>query len=152
MSGPKAIAGVHLVKTEDTAQADDIRDIVHAEQQGRILDPHATQREQEEERKGEAYFFEAVARRIDERLTWAASKLRVVELGERDGYLMRLSDREGRPYEIQVLYDDLVEIALAQRAWETERGPTVMADLICDKLTEARRKYFERMFGPSITS
>ena len=149
-SGPKAIPGVHLVKTECTSAADDVRDIIAAEVQGRATnEAHQTRQEAIEEEKAAAYFWEVVARAIDARLTWAQGKVKVIELGSRDGYHLTLKDREGRPYEVQVYYSDLVDVALAEQAWETERGPQLMADHICSKLQAARQKYFERMYGQS---
>jgi hypothetical protein len=139
---------VHLVKTECTSAADDIRDIIAAEVQGRATEAaHQTRAELEEEKRAEAYFFTVIARRLDERLTWAEGKIKIVELGNRDGYHLTLKDREGRPYEVQVYYSELVEVAAAQRAFETERGPVLMADHIAEKLEAARRRYFERMYG-----
>lgn len=155
MTAPKAIPGVHLVKCGDPAalaEADDIRDIVNAELHGRMRADYQAVSDKEAERRAEAYFFEVVARTIDARLTWAAGKCKLIETGERDGYFITLRDREGRPYQVSVLYDELAEVAIVQRAHDTERGPELMAELICDRLEAARRHYFMRMIGPDLSA
>lgn len=149
----KAKPGVHLVKCGDPAalsEADDIRDIVAAELHGRMRADYQAASDREAEQRAEAYFFEVVARTIDARLTWAHGKCKLIESGNRDGYYITLRDREGRPYEASVLYDELAEVAIAQRAHDTERGPELMAELICAKLDAARAHYFHRMIGHDV--
>lgn len=149
---PPPVPGVFLALTPDdpeqARQADDIRDLVAAEVQGRATDTdQPTQNEIEEERRAEAHFFEVVATHLHTHLTWAHGKARVIELGTRDGYHITLRDREGRPYEVQIYYSDLAEIALQQREHDRELGPERCAAHIADKLNQARKRYFERMIS-----
>ncbi len=148
----KPIPGLHLVKVlDDPAEdkmADDVVDLVREIQRGAETD-YQSKADAETEKRAEQEFFLALARKIDERLTWASGKARVTELGTRDGWHISLKDREGRPYEIEITYDALAEVALLQRCADEERGIEVMVNSIVDKLLKARQRYFERMYGVS---
>jgi hypothetical protein len=146
----KPITGLHLVKVfdgptgaEDDKQADDVVDLLREVQRGASTD-YKSKAEEEDETRGEREFFLALARKIDERLWWARGKARIVELGTRDGWSIGLHDREGRPYEVQITYSELAEVAILQRVHDSERGPDVMCGHICDQLEAARKRYYDR--------
>lgn len=141
-----------LVRTSPAAEhavADDVTDLLDELRRGASPD-YVSAADVEDERRASESFFTALARAIDSRLPWAAGRAVVAELASRDGWSVALRDRDGRPYDVTVTYSALADVALLQRAHDTERGPSVMAGLIVERLEAARRRWFERMRGPEV--
>jgi len=153
---PPAIPGVHLVKTtstEEDSMASDVVDILQEGLRGStdtdvggVEETYLTTLEKDEAARTEREFLQAVAHRCRERLPWANRKrgLRVVELGNRDGWRFTVYDREGRPFEVEISYSNIAQVATIQRkAAQSNFHKTL--DYVCDQLFEARVQFHKRL-------
>lgn len=152
---PVPVPGVHLVKTTDRAEdsmASDVVDILQADQRGSTdtdtgsaEETYLTTLEQDEARRVEHEFLQALAHRVRERCTWADGKrgLAVGDLGTRDGWRFSVYDREGRPFEVEVSFSNVYQIAKEQRKTTFGNFHRVL-DNICDQLRDARVRYMAR--------
>lgn len=152
---PPPVAGVHLVKTTDRAEdslASDVMDILHEATRGGpdcdvggVEETYVTTLAADEAKRTEHEFFQALARRVKERCPWADGKrgLQVGELGDRNGWRFGVYDTDGRPFEVEIFYSHIHEIAQQQRKGTLSNFHRVL-DNVCDKLRDARVKYFVR--------
>jgi hypothetical protein len=152
---PPAVPGVHLVKTttrEEDSMASDVVDILQAAQRGSsdtdvggVEETYRTTLEQDEARRTEHEFFQALGRRVKERCPWADGKrgLAIGDLGTRDGWRFSIYDREGRPFEVEVSFSSIAEVAQQQRKSTLGNFHRVL-DNICDRLRDARVAYMAR--------
>lgn len=158
MSDPKPVAGLHLVKTTDPAEdamASDCMDIIRAEMRGSTdtdcggIEEKATTLEQDEASRTEAYFFRAIADKLKERIgDWANGKKGVAfgDLGERNGYRISVYDKDGRLFEVEMLYSEIAAVAAMQRHSTISNFEHTL-DRIVAKFQEARRVWFARRDG-----
>jgi hypothetical protein len=118
---------------------------------GGVEGTYRTTLEQDEARRTEHEFFQALARRVRERCPWADGKrgLAISDLGTRDGWRFSLLDKEGRPFEVEVSFSSIAQIAQEQRK-TTFGNFHRMLDNICDRLRDARAKWFARMETPEL--
>ena len=152
---PPAVPGVHLVKTttrEEDSLASDVVDILHDATRGSpdtdvggVEDTYRTTLEQDEARRTEHEFFNALARRVRERCTWADGKrgLKVGDLGTRDGWRFSVYDREGRLYEVEVSFSHIAQVAAKQRRGTLSNFHGIL-DTVCDQLRDKRADYYRR--------
>lgn len=153
---PPAVPGVHLVKTtsrEEDSMASDVVDILQASQRGStdtdtgaVEETYLTTLEQAEAKKVEHQFLQALAHRVRERLPWTDGKhgLQVGELGTRDGWRFSVRDKEGRPFDIEIGFSNIHQVATEQRKTTFGNFHRVL-DNICDQLRDARVKYITRV-------
>jgi hypothetical protein len=158
---PVAVPGVHLVKTtsrEEDSLASDVVDILQEglrgstdTDSGGVEGTYRTTLEQDEARRTEHEFMQALAKRLKERCPWADGKrgLQVSDLGTRDGWRFGLFDKEGRPFEVEVSFSSIAQIAQEQRK-TTFSNFHRMLDNICDRLRDERAKWFARMEAPGL--
>jgi len=152
---PPAIPGVHLVKTttrEEDSMASDVMDILQEGLRGGtdtdvggVEETYVSTLAQDEARRTEHEFFQALGRRVRERCPWADGKrgLAIGDLGTRDGWRFSIYDREGRPFEVEVSFSGIAEVAQQQRKSTLGNFHRVL-DNICDQLRDARVKYMAR--------
>lgn len=152
---PPAVLGVHLVKTtsrEEDSLASDVMDILHDAVRGGadcdvggVEETYVSTLAADEARRTEHEFFQALARRVRERCPWADGKrgLQIGELGGRDGWRFGVYDCEGRPFEVEIFFSHIHEIAAQQRKGTLSNFHRVL-DSVCDKLRDARVRYFVR--------
>lgn len=159
---PPAIAGVHLVKTtsrEEDSLASDVMDIVQESLRGGtdtdtggVDTEYQTTLEADQAKRTEAEFFRAIADRLKLRVgDWANGKkgLACGDLGERNGWRFGLYDRDGRLFEIEVLYSEIAAVAAMQRSADLSNFEHVL-DRIVAKFQEARRVWFARRDGVTL--
>lgn len=156
---PKPVAGLHLVSTvsrEESSLASDVVDILQEglrggtdTDTGGVETGQATTLEQDEARRTEAYFFRAIADKLKERIgDWANGKRGVAfgDLGERNGYRIGVYDKDGRLFEIELLYSEIAAVAAMQRHSTLSNFEHTL-DRIVAKFQEARRVWFARRDG-----
>ncbi len=156
MSGPGAIAGQHLVKcVDDPAEdklADDVVEILRDGLRGGtdcdvggVEGAYLTTLEKDAARRTEYEFMQALAHRLRERCPWVdgGQGLRVRELGTRDGWRFSVTDREGRPYAVEISFSEIYEISKLQRN-ATLSNFTGTLDHIAQKMNLTRADYFAR--------
>lgn len=158
---PAPIPGVHLVKTtsrEEDSMASDVVDILQEGLRGSsdtdvggVEGTYRTTLEQDEARRTEHEFFQALARRVKERCPWADGKrgLAVGDIGSKDGWRFSVYDRDGRLFEVEISFHHIAQIAQAQRKTTLGNFHRVLDD-VCDRLRDARAKYFARMETPEL--
>ena len=158
---PPPVPGVHLVKTttrEEDSMASDVVDILREGLRGGmdcdvggVEETYRTTLEQDEARRTEHEFFNALGRRVKERCPWADGKrgLAIGDLGTRDGWRFSVYDKEGRPFEVEVSFSSIAEVAQQQRKSTLGNFHRVL-DNICDRLRDARARYFVRRDGVEI--
>jgi hypothetical protein len=157
----KPIAGVHLVKAfdgpnnpskADEELATDCVDILRSGLRGGpdcdvggAEEAYITTRDLGEMQRTEHEFVHALAKRIREVLPWADGRagLTVSDLKVAPGWHFMIRDTEGRPYDVQITFSEIYEIASAQRK-QTFGNFRKTLDLICNKLRDARVSYFTR--------
>ncbi len=153
---PPPVAGLHLVKVGPESEHSLASDCVDILQEGLrggadcdvggVEGTYRTTLEQDEARRTEHEFFQALAKRAKERCPWADGKrgLAIGDLGTRDGWRFSLYDREGRLFEVEVSFHAIAEIANQQRK-ATLGNFHRMLDNVCDRLRDKRVEYFSRM-------
>jgi hypothetical protein len=152
---PPPVPGVHLVKTtslEEDSLASDVVDILQEglrgstdTDSGGVEETYVTTLAQDEARQTEHEFFQALARRVRERCPWTDGKrgLGIGDLGTRDGWRFSVYDQDGRPFEIEVSFSNIAQVAQQQRKSTLGNFHRVL-DNICDQLRDARARYFAR--------
>ncbi len=160
---PPAAAGVHLVSTvprDEASLASDVVDILQAATRGSsdtdvggVEETYLTTLEQDQARIVERQFLEALAQRVKQQCPWADGRrgLRVGELGDRHGWRFSLFDTDGRPFECEISYSHIAQVAAMQRAASMSNFGAVL-DSVCEKLQEARGVYFARRDSLEISS
>lgn len=153
---PAPIPGVHLVKTtsrEEDSMASDVMDILQDGLRGStdtdtggVEETYLSTLAQDEAKRIEHEFFQALARRVRERLTWSDGRagLGICELGTRDGWRFSVRDKEGRPFEVEISFSNIAQIAQQQRKTTFGNFHRVL-DNICDQLRDARVAYVARV-------
>lgn len=167
MAEGKPIPGVHLVKAfdgpnpsrADDAMADDVVEILRDGLRGGtdcdvggVESEYQTTRELEEAKRTEMEFFRAIGQRLKERCgDWANGKrgLACGDLGERNGWRFGLYDKDGRLFEIEVLYSEIQAVAAMQRSATISNFEHTL-DRVVAKFQEARRTWFARRDGVSL--
>jgi len=157
---PPPVPGVHLVKTtsaEEDSLASDVVDILQEGLRGStdtdtggVEETYLTTLEKDEAARTEREFMSALARRIGDRCPWAHGKrgLKVVELGTRDGWRFSVFDREGRPFEVEISFSSIAQVAQRQRKASFSNFHKTL-DHIVDQLQEERVKHFRRLQAAS---
>jgi hypothetical protein len=154
---PAPVAGVHLVKTtsrEEDSLASDVVDLLREGTRGGtdtdvggVEETLITTQQADELARTEQEFLQALAGRIKEVCPWVDGKrgLAVRELGAIGGHGWAFSvyDRDGRPFDVQLTYSEIREVALVQRRATVSNFRRVL-DNVCEKLTLARAGYFAR--------
>lgn len=152
---PPPVAGVHLVKTttrEEDSLASDVMDILQEATRGGpdcdvggVEETYVTTLAADEARRTEHEFFQALARRVKERCPWADGTrgLQIGDLGTRDGWRFGVYDKDGRPFEVEIFFSHIHEIAAQQRKGTLGNFHRVL-ETVCDKLRDARARYFVR--------
>ncbi len=152
---PVPVAGLHLAKTTSQAEdslASDCVDILREGLRGGtdadvggVEDTLATTRELDELRVAEQQFYQALAGRVREVLPWVDGKrgLAVSETTIPPGWVFSVYDTDGRPFTCEFTYSDAGQIALNQRRATVSNFRRVL-DSVCDRLRDARVKYFAR--------
>ncbi len=112
---------------------------------GGVEETYVSTRAQDEAKRTEHEFFNALAQRVKERCTWADGKrgLAIGDLGTRDGWRFSVYDREGRLFEVEVSFSHIHQIASEQRKTTFGNFHRVL-DSICDQLRDAQVKYMAR--------
>jgi hypothetical protein len=152
---PPPVAGVHLVKTtsrEEDSLASDVVDLLQEATRGGtdtdvggVEGTYLTTLERDEMQRIEHEFFQKLAHRVRERCPWTDGRrgLGVNELGDRDGWRFSVYDRDGRPFEVEISFSHIAQIASEQRKSTFGNFHRVL-DNICDGLRDARVRYFAR--------
>lgn len=152
---PPPVAGVHLVKTttrEEDSLASDVVDILREATRGGpdcdvggVEESYTTTRDRDEMKLVEREFLNALARRVRERCPWVDGRrgLTVDEMRTAPGWHFSVWDGDGRPFEVQVTFHEIHEIATQQRKGMLSNFRRTL-DSVCDKLQEARVVYFRR--------
>lgn len=160
---PVPVPGVHLVKTtsrEEDSMASDVVDILTEGLRGStdtdvggVEQSYLTTLAKDEAKRTEFEFMQALAHRIRERCPWAngADGLRVRELGNRDGWKFSVTDREGRPYAVEITFSEIYEVARVQRNATLSNFPAIL-DSVANKLNITRADYFSRRDAAVISS
>ena len=153
---PPPVAGVHLVKTtsrEEDSLASDCVDILQAGLRGStdtdtggVEETYLTTLEKDEAARIEREWLQAVAHRCRDRLHWLDKRrgMRVVELGDRDGWRFSVYDREGRPFEVEISFSSIAQVAAIQRRAARSNFQKTL-DHVCDQLRDARVAYHVRL-------
>lgn len=152
---PPPVPGVHLVKTtsrEEDSLASDVMDILHEATRGGpdcdvggVEESYITTRDQDEAKLIEREFMNALARRIREVCPWVDGKrgLTVSDMQTAPGWHFAVWDSDGRPFDVQVTFSEIHEIATQQRRGMLSNFRRTL-DNVCDKLRDARVAYFRR--------
>lgn len=152
---PAPVPGVHLVKTTERSEdslASDVMDILHEATRGGadcdvggVEETYVTTRDADEARIIEREFVNALAARIRERCPWVSGKrgLTVEDMRTAPGWHFSVFDGDGRPFDVQVTFSEIHEIAAQQRKGMLSNFRKTL-DHVCDKLLEARVAYFRR--------
>lgn len=153
---PPPVAGLHLVKTttrEEDSLASDVVDILQDATRGStdtdmggVEETYRTTLEQDEAKRTEHEFFNALARRVKDFCPWADGKkgLKIQELGTRDGWRFGVFDREGRHFEVEVSFSHIAQVAQLQRK-STLGNFHRVCDMICEKLRDERVAFFVKV-------
>lgn len=152
---PVPVAGLHLVKTTSQTEdslASDCVDLLREGLRGGtdtdvggVEDTLASTRELDELRATEHQFYQALAGRVRETCPWVDGKrgLAVSEMTIPPGWVFSVFDTDGRPFTCEFTYSDAGQIALNQRRATVSNFRRVL-DSACDRLRDARVKYFAR--------
>jgi hypothetical protein len=152
---PAPIAGVHLVKTtsrEEDSLASDVVDILQEATRGGpdcdvggVEESYITTRDQDQMRLVEREFMHALAGRIKEVCPWVDGRkgLIVSDLRTAPGWHFHVFDRDGRPFDVQITFSEIYEIASQQRRGMLNNFRRTL-DNVCEKLRDARASYFAR--------
>ncbi len=158
---PPPVAGVHLVKTTDRVEdslASDVMDILHDAVRGGadtdvggVEETYISTLEREEMERIEHDFLNALAQRVRERCPWIDGRrgLSVTDLKVSPGWHFAVWDRDGRPFDVQITYHQIHEIAAQQRKGMLSNFRRTL-DHVCDKLQDARAVYFRRRDGAEV--
>jgi hypothetical protein len=112
---------------------------------GGVEGSYRTTLERDEAKRTEFEFMQALAHRIKDRCGWVSGSagLRVRELGTRDGWRFSVTDRDGRPYAVEVSFSEIFEVSQLQRN-ATLSNFFGTLDHITEKLNRTRADYFSR--------
>lgn len=152
---PVAIPGVHLVKTttrEEDSLASDVVDILQEATRGSndtdvggVEESYIATRDLDAMKIVEREFMNALAGRIKEVCPWVDGRkgLTVSDLQVAPGWHFHVFDGDGRPFDVQVTFSEIHEIASQQRRGMLSNFRKTL-DAVCDKLRDARVAYFRR--------
>lgn len=151
-SDGKAPTGRVIDSPEEDKAADELMDEINwcrsSRYQGPVLgdnnvviEPEKTTQEREELERTIRDWMVQFGAAVTDRLSPAGlSCERMLMNGDRDGFIVRCRDREGRVFEADMKYDEYFAAEMV-----SDSAGRVMLTTVCDRLVEARRRYFARM-------
>ena len=148
----KAPAGRVIDNPEEDKAADELMDEIQwcksSQYQGPVLgdnneviEPEKTTIERDELERTIREWMLHFGAAVSERLQPAGLACeRMFMNGDRDGFVVRCRDREGRVFEADLKYDEYFAAEVV-----SDSAGRVMLATVCDRLVEERRRYFARM-------
>jgi hypothetical protein len=151
-SDGKAPAGRVIDDPEQDKLADDVMDEIQwcksSQYQGPVLgdkneviEPEKSTVEREELERIIREWMVQFGAAVSDRLQPAGLACERMSMnGDRDGFIVRCRDRDGRVFDADLKYDEYFAAEMV-----SESAGRVMLATVCDRIVEARRRYFARM-------